>query len=264
MEPINEKDLLESVEKAAFEGAKAGAKEGRKTSIVAKAGGKLASKILAVLLVIVVAMALFPKINVMYKIKQELGFDKNVSGYDLTLDNNGIFGYTAADFAEVVLGDASKLKKIEVYEREVTDVATITDAGLLKIKLFSKSQEIKYSGVATYVVDMSYLGKNSFSVDEREHVVTMKIPHAELKDLNVKKVEIAEVKKGTLAFGKIKLSAEDSDKVDKEVEKKMLKKLENENEAEKADEFAQTVIWDMFYPQIAKVSPGYSLEIEFK
>ena len=178
MEPINEKNLLESVEKAAFEGAKAGAKEGRKTSIVAKAGGKLASRILVVLLVIAVAMALFPKINVLYKVKQELGFDKNVSGYDLTIDNNGIFGYTAADFAEVVLGDASKLKKIEVYEREVTDVATITNAGLLKIKLFSKSQDIKYSGVATYVVDMSYLGKNSFSVDEREHVVTMKIPHA--------------------------------------------------------------------------------------
>ena len=155
MEPINEKNLLESVEKAAFEGAKAGAKEGRKTSIVAKAGGKLASRILVVLLVIAVAMALFPKINVLYKVKQELGFDKNVSGYDLTIDNNGIFGYTAADFAEVVLGDASKLKKIEVYERDVTDVATITNAGLLKIKLFSKSQDIKYSGVATYVVDIS-------------------------------------------------------------------------------------------------------------
>ena len=264
MEPICEKDFLESVEKAAFEGAKAGAKEGRKTSIVAKAGGKLASKILAVLLIVAVAMALFPKINVLYKIKQELGFDKNVNGYDLTIDNNGMFGYTAADFAEVVLGDASKLKKIEVYEREVSDIATITNAGLLKIKLFSKSQEIKYGGVATYVVDMSYLGKNSFSVDEREHIVTMKIPHAELKDLNVKKVEIAEVKKGALAFGKIKLSAEDSDKVDKEIEKKMLKKLEDENEAEKADEFAQTVIWEIFYPMITKVSPGYTLEIEFK
>lgn len=36
MEPICEKDFLESVEKAAFEGAKAGAKEGSKTSIVAK------------------------------------------------------------------------------------------------------------------------------------------------------------------------------------------------------------------------------------
>lgn len=92
MEPINEKILLESIKKAAFEGAKAGTKEGRKTSIVAKAGGKFAGKILAVLLVIAVAMAIFPKINVLYKIKQELGLDKNVSGYDLTLRNNGIFG----------------------------------------------------------------------------------------------------------------------------------------------------------------------------
>ena len=44
----------------------------------------------------------------------------------------------------------------------------------------------------------------------------------------------------------------------------MLKKLEDENEAEKADKFAQTVVWETFYPMIAKVSPGYSLEIEFK
>lgn len=111
---------------------------------------------------------------------------------------------------------------------------------------------------------MVYLGKNSFYVDERKHVATMNIPHAELKNLNVNKTEIAEMKKGALAFGKIKLSAEDSNKVDKEVEKKMKKKLENENEAEKADKFAETVIWEMFYPQIVKVSPGYSLKIKFK
>lgn len=262
-EPINNEDFLERIEKAAYEGAKAGAKNGGKPSIVAKAGNALLTKILAVLLVVTVAMAIFPNINVLYKIKQGLGFDKDVSGYDLTLDNNGIFGYTAVDFAEVVLGDATQLKKIEVYEREVTDVASITDTGLLKIKLFSKHQQIKYSGVATYIVDLSHLGNSDFSVDEKNHIVTIKIPHAELKDINVNKVEFGEVESGILAFGEIKMTAEESKKIENEAKAKMLSKLETENEAENADEFAKRTIWELFYPQIAKVSPGYSLEIEF-
>lgn len=263
MEQVNDKELLERIEKAAYEGAKAGAKDGSKTSIVTKAGSALLSKILAVLLIVAVVMAIFPNLNVLYKIKQGLGFDKDVSGYDLTIDNNGIFGYTAVDFAEVVLGEAAQQKKIEVYEREVTDVASITDAGLLKVKLFSKHQQIKYSGVATYIVDVSHLSNSDFSVDEKNHIVTIKIPHAELKDINVNKVEFGEVESGILAFGEIKMTAEQSKKIENEAKDKMLAKLEAENELEKADEFAKNTVWELFYPLITKVSPGYSLEIAF-
>lgn len=263
MEPINDKEFLERIEKAAYDGAKAGAKDGSKKSIVAKAGSAMLSKVLAVLLVVAVVMAIFPDLNVLYKIKQGLGFDKDVSGYDLTIDNNGIFGYTAVDFAEVVLGKASQQKRIEVYEREVTDVATITDAGLLKVKLFSKHQQIQYNGVATYVVDLSQLTDSDFSVNEKKHIVTIKIPHAELKDININKVEFGEIEGGALSFGKIKMTAEESQKIEDEAKKKMVAKLESENENEKADEFAKTTIWELFYPQIVKVSPGYSLEIAF-
>ena len=266
MEPVNDKEFLERIEKAAYDGAKAGAKAGSKTSIVAKASGVVLSKVLAVLLVVAVLMAIFPNFNVLYKIKQGLGFDKDVSGYDLTIDNNGIFGYTAVDFAEVVLGKASQQKKIEVYEREVTDIATITDAGLLKVKLFSKHQQIQYNGVATYVVDLSQLSDSDFSVNEKKHIVTIKIPHAELKDINVNKVEFGEVEGGVLSFissRKIKMTAEESQKIEDEAKEKMVAKLKAENENEKADEFAKKTIWELFYPQIVKVSPGYSLEIVF-
>ena len=264
VEQANDKVFLDRIEKAAYEGAKAGAKDGSKKSIATKVGSALLNKILAVLLIVAIVMAIFPNINVLYKIKQGLGFDKDVSGYDLTIDNNGIFGYTAVDFAEVVLGKASQQKKIEVYEREVTDVASITDTGLLKIKLFSKHQQIKYSGVATYIVDLSQLSDSDFSVDEKKHIVTIKIPHAELKDINVNKVEFGEIEGGALSFGKIKMTPEESQKIEDEAKQKMLAKLEAEKELEKADEFAQNVIWELFYPQITKVSPGYSLEIAFK
>lgn len=275
MNQINDKAFLESVEKAAYEGAKAGAesgakvgvkssaKFGKKGSIVTNVGSALLTKILTVLLIVVVIMAIFPKVNVLYKIKQGLGFDKKVSGYDLTIDNNGIFGYKAADFAEAVLGKASQQKKVEVYERDVTDVASITDTGLFNIKLFSKHQQIKYSGVATYVVDLSNLSSRSFSVDEKRHVVTITIPHAELKDINVNKVKFGEIEKGVLAFGEIKMTAEQTQEVEDAAKAKMLAKLEAENELEKADEFAKKTIWELFYPQIVNVSTGYSLAIQF-
>ena len=53
-----------------------------------------------------------------------------VEDRDLTLINHRIFGYKAADFAEAVLGDEEQLKKLEVYSREVSDVSTLTQAGL--------------------------------------------------------------------------------------------------------------------------------------
>ena len=60
------------------------------------------------------------------------------------------------------------------------------------------------------------------------------------------------------------MTAEDSNKIEEEAKKKMLSKLKAEKETEKADEFAKKTIWEMFYPQITEVSPGYSLEIEFE
>ena len=63
-----------------------------------------------------------------------------VEDHDLTLINHRIFGYKTADFAEAILGDEEELKKLEVYSREVSDVATLTQAGLFKAKAFSKYQ----------------------------------------------------------------------------------------------------------------------------
>ena len=71
-----------------------------------------------------------------------------VEDRDLTLINHRIFGYKAADFAEAVLGDKEQLKKLEVYSREISDVATLTQTGLFNIKAFSKNQLITYNGKA--------------------------------------------------------------------------------------------------------------------
>ena len=113
-----------------------------------------------------------------------------VEDHDLTLINHRIFGYKVADFADAILGDEEQLKKLEVYSREVSDVATLTQAGLFKIKAFSKYQYITYNGKAVYTVDLSGLTADDITLDEETKVVTMKVPAPQLEPINIPSEEI--------------------------------------------------------------------------
>ena len=61
-----------------------------------------------------------------------------VEDHDLTLENNGILGFSAADFEEPVLGAASRKKLLIVEEQEVYVNTTLTDSGLFNLGLFNK------------------------------------------------------------------------------------------------------------------------------
>ena len=104
---INEEELLKKVEKAAEKGVKKG---GFKQSLLS---------ILPVLIAIaLLAYFIIPKVELLNKkINGIFHIDDSVADHDATIDNNGIFGYTAADFEEAILGDSSKLKKLEVFKQ---------------------------------------------------------------------------------------------------------------------------------------------------
>ena len=190
-----------------------------------------------------------------------------VAEHDLTLENHGIFGYAAADFAEAVLGKDQELKKLEVYSREVSDVATLTEAGIFRIKAFSKYQYITYHGTAVYTVDLSGLGKDDITLDDETKTVTMTVPAVVLEPINIPsdKIEFGSVEKNSVfAFGDIKLTPENQAKVETEARNKMLAKLEEDNVAADATAAAEHSIWEVFQPVISGVSPQYKLKIEFK
>ena len=193
--------------------------------------------------------------------------DAAVEDHDLTLENHGIFGYTAADFAEAVLGKDQELKKLEVYSIEVSDVATITDAGLFRIKAFSKYQYITYHGTAVYTVDLSGLGKDDITLDEKTKTVTLTVPAVMLEPINIpsEQIEFGDVKRNSVfAFGDIKLNAENQAKIETEAKNRMLEKLETDNVAADAAKAAEHSIWEIFQPVITGVSPQYKLRIEFR
>lgn len=258
MSEINDNDLKHELKKAERKGRRKGWFARIRTFFVG---------ILCGMLILTLFTAYMHGLAVRDTFKALFTSETAVEDHDLTLINHRIFGYKAADFAEAVLGDEEQLKKLEVYSRDVSDVATLTQAGLFKIKAFSKYQYITYNGKAVYTVDLSGLKAEDITLDEETKTVTMKVPVPQLEPINIpsENIQFGDVRKETVfAFGDIKLTPEQQAKVETEAKNKMLEKLEAENVAADAQKAAEHSIWEIFQPVISKLSSKYTLKIEFK
>ena len=198
------------------------------------------------------------------KLKDIVSRDVPVEERDLTLENHGILGYTAADFQEAILGDSEQLKKLEVFETEVSDAVQLTNTGLANLKVFTKTQLLTYKGTATYTVDLGELSKDDITLDEEKMTVHIKIPDAELEPININEndIEFGDVERGLLGIGKMSMTPEQQQEVQSEARNKMMEKLEADNTAEEAERFAKLSVWEIYQPIINQVTSGYSLEVE--
>ena len=253
---IHEEEFLKKVEKAAEKGA--------------SKGGKSSSLLSFALTLILVFGAIFfidQKFDAIGdSFKQFLGFDVAVENHDLTLDNNSFLGYTAADFEEAVLGDSSKLKKLEVFEQKISDVANLTDTGLFNWKVFTKVQLITYHGTVVYTVDLGVLKSGDITLNEEEKIVTIAIPHASQEEINIneKDIQFGDTSKGLLAFGDISVTPEQMKMVQEEARNKMQIKIDEEKLIETADRFTKLAVWEIYSPIVKGVASNYSLEVIFK
>jgi len=253
---FNEEELLKKVSKAAEKGV---AKGSIKNGII--------STIPTILIIALLAYLIVPKINALNNgLKGFYTTDKPVENHDMTIENNGIFGYTAVDFENAILGDGEKLKKIEVFKQDVSDATTTTDTGLFNLSVFTKNQIITYNGTAIYTVDLSNLKQSDITFDEESKTITLKIPHSFQEEINIPedKIHFGSTTGGLLAFGDIKMTAEEAAKIQAGARKKMEEKLQEDNILETADRFAKLVVWEMYSPIIKGVAKDYSLEVEFK
>ena len=188
-----------------------------------------------------------------------------VEEHDLTINNNGILGFTAVDFEEAVLGAAKKEALLVVDEQEMSVVTTTTQAGLFNLGLFSKNQSVTFVGMSQYAVDLKKLSKENITVDDDSHTVTVKVPHAEfhLVKIDPNKTIFADTEKGLLAFGDIKMTQEESNKINAEAEEKLTAKAKEAEPMKKADQYALYVLRDLFETSITSVTNSYKVKVEF-
>lgn len=259
---ISTKEFLAKVEEAARNGAMQGSKGGRRGISLFE----LLKTLILIAVLAAVGFMVFKFQGFTGNLKGLIARDAPVENHDLTLENNGILGYTAADFQEAILGDSEQLKKLEVYKIDVSDAVQLTDTGLANLKIFTKTQLLTYKGTATYTVDLGKLSKDDITLDEEKMTVHLKIPHAALEPINIdeKDIEFGDVERGLLGVGKMSMKPEDMAKIQEEARNKMTEKLEEQKSAEVADRFAKMSVWEIYQPMIDKVTSGYSLNVEME
>lgn len=175
-------------------------------------------------------------------------------------------GYTAVDFQDAILGEASQHQEIIVMEQPLEISTTITKAGLGNLSIFSKVKNINYAGTGVYTVDMQGFTKDNVSVDTNKQVVTVTIPHSTLQYTNIDydNCEFEDTEKGLLAFGDLSLTTEQQNELEKSITSAMKEKLNTTDLLSKADEFAEMSVWNMFQPLVTAISPSYTLEVQFE
>ena len=225
---------------------------------------ELLKTLILIALIIGVGWTAYRFNNFTGNLKDIVSRDVPVEERDLTLENHGILGYTAADFQEAIIGDSEQLKKLEVFETEVSDAVQLTNTGLANLKVFTKTQLLTYKGTATYTVDLGELSKDDITLDEEKMTVHIKIPDAELEPININEndIEFGDVERGLLGIGKMSMTPEQQQEVQSEARNKMMEKLEADNTAEEAERFAKLSVWEIYQPIINQVTSGYSLEVE--
>ena len=260
---MDPEEFLARVEQAARDGAREGSRDGR------GGGFSLFGLLRTILFLAMLAGVCWIGYRIYSLSEDARGFlerDIPVEERDLTLENNGVLGYTAVDFQEAILGRSEQMKKLEVYKQEVTDAAQLSQTGLGNLKVFSKTQLITYHGTATYTVDLSKLSEEDITLDEETQTIHLVIPHAAMEPINIPEdaIEFGDVSHGLLARKEMDIEPEDMSKIQKEARARMEAKLQETDAQEEADRFAKMSVWEIYQPIINKVTSGYSLEVEME
>ena len=174
-------------------------------------------------------------------------------------------GYTAVDFTNAVLGEATQHQELIVMEQPLEINSTITKSGLGGWAVFSKTKDVTYAGTGVYTVDLKDIDEDHISVDIDNKLVTIYINHTQLQYVNIDydNMKFEDTEKGLLSFGDITLTLEQQNTLEKSVQDSMREILMKEELFKQADEFAKMKTWEIFQPLVSAVSPEFRVEIEF-
>ena len=222
--------------------------------------------IICVILMIAIAVVFIWSKNNQDSKENEL-YDDGVQQLDLDsiyLKKSGV----QVDFSEVIVGKEKETRKLIVYEQEAAVSTQLTDSLIKKLDFgwLKKTQKISYTGKGYFVVDLDKLTKNDIDVDKSKKVITIKIGHAYLQeiDINPNDIVIDEVKESLLAKGDIKLTVADYNVIEKELTSRLEAKINSVANGQKADEIALKMVKNVYEPIIKAIDSGYRVFVEFK
>ena len=173
-------------------------------------------------------------------------------------------GYSKIDFSDAILGESRTKSDFVVLEQDVS-VSTRVSQALANLALFEKSQVVRSYGTGVYTIDLSKLSANDIAFDSKLNLVTITISHAALSyvTVDVEKTEFEETKKALFAFGEIKLTNEQLNLLEQNIQDAMKEQLGSADMLAKADTAALSQVQKLFEPIVKTVDSGIILAVAF-
>ena len=173
-------------------------------------------------------------------------------------------GYSRFDFSNAILGESREKSEFVVLEQDVSVTSRVSQA-LANLALFEKSQGITSYGTGVYTVDLSKLSEADVSLDTELNLLTITIPHSVLSyvTVDVEKTEFEETKKALFAFGEIKLTNEQLNLLEQNIQDAMKEQLGTAEMLAKADVQALSQVHKLFEPIVQAIAPEIAVSIVF-
>ena len=178
-------------------------------------------------------------------------------------DSYHLNGRTVAEFQPVILEKFNEESKLEVLSVDAAEPVNVTAQGFMGIG--DKSQNLTYRGIGEFYLDLSSLDARNITLDDEKQSITISIPRTKLEPIEIDpdKFEAGETEKGFLAFGEMKFTAKEYNKLEKEAKQKVFDAVNKPENFTRADERAIEEMKKIYDPVVKTVDASYSVNIEF-
>jgi hypothetical protein len=164
---ISTKEFLTKVEEAARNGAIKGSKGRRGIRLF-----ELLKTLIFLAMFVAIGLMFIKFQNLSGSVRGIIDRDIPIEGRDLTLENNGVLGYIAADFQDAILGESDQRKTLVVYTINVSDAVQLTDTRTIWGQNFNGTANVSgnMTGVGSITMTGDIAGAQNISAAKKVNV----------------------------------------------------------------------------------------------
>lgn len=173
-----------------------------------------------------------------------------------------LMGYNETEISDTILGKTQDKGDLVVMEQEVSVQIQLTRA-LWNVPLFEKTKTVYSHGVGGFSVDLSKITEGALVWDSATKAMTLTIPQATLSyiDPDFSKTEFGDTERAILAFGDIKLTQEQHNVLNVEIEEAMEKALNTETRLRVANIKAKEKVGELLKPLVKEINQDIKLYV---
>jgi hypothetical protein len=193
-------------------------------------------------------------------------FDDGIELIDpgtIELNDSGV----RVSFSDVILSKSNETRKLIAYEVTGDVSYTIEDRMIESWDwdTTKKYQTVTYEGKGKFVVDLDKLNSNNIIEDKDKKLLTIviKYPHLDTIEVDPEKVQIGSQKSGFFTIGKIKLTVQDYNTIEKELTSRLKESFNKASNGQKADDLALKAVYDIYEPIVKAVDSRYELKVTY-